>query len=56
MYICMYVYMYVICIYVRYVRDSVYLHPAPFVRDAIFPLHVGLCKPLLHKTHQETGL
>ena len=29
--------MYVCNMYVRYIRDSVYLHPAPFVCNAIFP-------------------
>ena len=42
-YICIY-----ICIYVCLVRAySVYIHPAPFVRDAIFPhcmlIHVDHC-------------
>ena len=43
LYICIY-----ICIYVCLVRAySVYTHPAPFVRDAIFPhcmlMHVDHC-------------
>ena len=47
-----------IYMYVWYVRDSVYLHPAPICAGCnISILHVG-CKPLalLHKTRQETGL
>ena len=32
MYICIYVYM-----YIWYIHESVYLHPAPFACDAIFP-------------------
>ena len=42
-YICIYIYMYIyICIYIYMIvclvrAYSVYIHPAPFVRDAIFP-------------------
>ena len=39
--ICLYIYIYIyifIYIYIWYVRiPYIYIHPAPFVRDAIFP-------------------
>ena len=44
---CLYIYVYILCIYIYVCLVREYSHPAPFVRNAIFPhcmlMHVDHC-------------